>query len=147
MIARHERTAAGAGVTFNVRIDPGADALTGDRARLEQALQNLAANAVRYAPRGSAVQLTARTGSLGSTPAVVIAVEDAGAGIASEHLPHVFDRFYKGDPARADVSGGSGLGLSIVKAIVERHGGRVAADSRPGRTVFELTLPMRQTSL
>jgi two-component system sensor histidine kinase BaeS len=69
-------------------------------------------------------------------------VEDAGAeGIAAEHLPHIFDRFYKADASRAGVTGGSGLGLSIVKAIVERHGGRISVTSRPGRTVFEMVLP------
>jgi signal transduction histidine kinase len=77
---------------------------------------------------------------------VALSVEDEGAGIADEHLPHIFDRFYKADAARvsdAGVSGGSGLGLSIVKAIVERHGGRISVASRPGRTVFEMVLPAR----
>ena len=63
-------------------------------------------------------------------------------GIAPEHLPHIFDRFYKADAARAGVTGGSGLGLSIVKAIVERHGGTMTGDQPPGRTVFEMVLPM-----
>ena len=71
---------------------------------------------------------------------VTLTVEDEGPGISAEHLPHVFDRFYKADTARAP-SGGSGLGLSIVKAIVERHGGRISVVSRPGRTVFEAWLP------
>jgi two-component system OmpR family sensor kinase len=71
----------------------------------------------------------------------VLSVEDEGPGIAPEHLPHIFDRFYKADAARAGVSGGSGLGLSIVKAIVERQGGRLTVESRPGRTVFEMTMP------
>src|SRR5205814_487024 len=75
--------------------------------------------------------------------AIRLSVEDAGAGIAPEHLPHVFDRFYNGDPARSGASGGSGLGLSIVKAIVERHGGALTVESRPGRTVFEMKLEGR----
>ena len=68
---------------------------------------------------------------------------DIGAGIAAEHLPHVFDRFYKADPARVRpaTEQGSGLGLSIVKAIVERHGGRIEVSSGPGRTAFTVTLP------
>jgi two-component system OmpR family sensor kinase len=70
---------------------------------------------------------------------IALAVEDEGPGIPEEHLAHVFDRFYKADASRAGVSGGSGLGLSIVKAIVERHGGEVSVTSRPGRTVFEIT--------
>lgn len=142
---RHERGAAAARISFTVTIEPGAETLYVDRARVEQAVQNLAANAVRYAPPGSVVALTAgRDGS-----EVTLTVEDEGSGVAPEHLPHIFDRFYKGDPARTDGSGGSGLGLSIVKAIVERHGGRVTAYSRQGpqrRTVFELRFPMRRTS-
>ncbi len=69
---------------------------------------------------------------------MVLSVEDEGPGIAVEHLPHIFDRFYKADASRAGVSGGSGLGLSIVKAIVERHGATVTVRSRQGRTVFEI---------
>jgi signal transduction histidine kinase len=71
----------------------------------------------------------------------LLSVEDSGPGIPPEHLPHVFDRFYKADASRVGVSGGSGLGLSIVKAIVERHGGSISVASNPGRTVFEIVLP------
>jgi two-component system OmpR family sensor kinase len=145
VLERHERAAAEGGIALAVTIGPGAETIHADAARIEQAVQNLAANAVRYAPRGTTVRLTARRAGSETT----IGVEDEGSGISPEHLPHVFDRFYKGDPARSDVSGGSGLGLSIVKAIVERHGGQVTAHSRQGvqpRTVFELTLPTPRTS-
>jgi signal transduction histidine kinase len=64
-------------------------------------------------------------------------VTDRGPGISPEHLPHIFDRFYKAESARTP-SGGSGLGLSIVKAIVERHAGTIAATSQPGRTEFQI---------
>src|SRR5580765_6811119 len=136
--ARHERAAQSAGVALQSAIDPRASQVTGDRNRLEQALQNLAANAIRYAPRGSTLRLVASPADHG----VALSVEDAGTdGIAAEHLPHIFDRFYKADASRVGVKGGSGLGLSIVKAIVERHGGRISVTSRPGRTVFEMVLP------
>jgi two-component system, OmpR family, sensor kinase len=138
--SRHERACADAGVRITTSIAPGAEAVEGDPDRLEQALQNLAANAVRYAPRGSAIALSARSSEGG----VVLAVSDEGpAGINAAHLPHVFDRFYKAEASRAvdAPSSGSGLGLSIVKAIVERHGGRLSVASRPGRTVFELAMP------
>ena len=144
--ARHERGLEQAGVTLYTSIEPDAGAITGDGPRLEQAIQNLAANAIRYAPRGSTIRLASRSSAApiatphGDAPAIVIAVEDEGAGIPPEHVPHVFDRFYKAQPAR-ETSDGSGLGLSIVKAIVERHGGRISVVSRPGRTVFELALP------
>jgi two-component system sensor histidine kinase BaeS len=137
VVARHEHAAAQAGVALEASGEPRAAIVRGDRDRLEQALQNLAANAVRHAPAGTTVRLRSRA----DEGQVVLAVEDAGPGIAPEHLPHIFDRFYKGDPSRTGASGGSGLGLSIVKAIVERHGGTLSVDSRPGRTVFEIRLP------
>jgi two-component system OmpR family sensor kinase len=136
VVARHERACQTASVRMVEAIQPGAETVRGDRDRLEQALQNLAANAIRYAPPHTTVRLTARP----SDGNVAIAVEDEGAGIDPAHLPHIFDRFYKADQAR-NGSGGSGLGLSIVKAIVERHGGRVTVDSRPGKTRFEIVLP------
>jgi signal transduction histidine kinase len=136
--ARHERACQTAQVTMTASVAPGAETVLGDRDRLEQALQNLAANAMRYAPPGSAVRLAARPAEGG----VVMSVEDEGPGIDPEHLGHVFDRFYKADASRNGdgTSGGSGLGLSIVKAIVERHGGDASVESRPGRTVFQFTI-------
>jgi len=144
-------------VTLTTSIASGAETVQADRDRLEQALQNLAANAIRYAPAGSTVRLTSTCSAAGAIPPpssdlegpgrrvahptcpVVLSVEDEGPGIATEHLPHIFDRFYKADASRAGVSGGSGLGLSIVKATVERHGASITVRSRPGRTVFEIT--------
>jgi signal transduction histidine kinase len=141
--ARHEHACRAAGITMARSIEQGAEAVAGDRDRLEQALQNLAANAIRYAPPGSTVRLRSQIADGG----VALSVEDEGAsGIAPEHRPHIFDRFYKADAARAaeaSVSGGSGLGLSIVKAIVERHGGRISVTSRPGHTIFQVFLPVR----
>jgi len=146
--ARHERACLEAGVTIDATIEPGAEIVSGDRDRLEQALQNLAANALRYAPRGTAIELRARPSdeiepSGLKAPGVVISVTDHGPGIDPEHLPHVFDRFYKADHARAQAHGepgGSGLGLSIVKAIIERHGGTVTVKSQPGLTVFQIVI-------
>src|SRR3954466_11776792 len=136
--ARHEHAAHSAGVVLAADIAPDAGEVTGDRDRLEQALQNLAANAIRYAPRGSTLRLAARA----ATSGVALSVEDEGTeGISEEHLPHVFDRFYKADASRAGVKGGSGLGLSIVKAIVERHGGTISGARPPGPKVFEMGLP------
>ena len=147
--ARHERAAATRGVAIVQQIEPGAERVRGDRDRLEQALQNLAGNALRYAPAGSTITLTAKPDDGG----VTMAIEDQGPGIDAEHLPHIFDRFYKAESSRAldradegagtphqTAANGSGLGLSIVKAIVERHGGRISVESRPGRTVFQFTI-------
>jgi signal transduction histidine kinase len=152
VLARHGRAAEQKGVGLSTGIAAGAEIVTGDPMRLEQALQNLAANALRHTPRGGRVALTAAF----EGGSIVVTVSDTGSGIAAEHLPHVFDRFYKVDPSRtgegaprhardgATDSGGagSGLGLSIVKAIVERHGGTVTATSRPGGgTTFTLKFP------
>jgi signal transduction histidine kinase len=139
VVARHERAVQDAGVAMRTRIEPGAETIDGDRDRLEQALQNLAANAIRYSPAGSVVELAARP----DRTDVVITVADQGPGIPPEHLPLVFDRFYKVEASRAQQSGagGSGLGLSIVKAIVERHGGTITVTSAPGRTEFAVRLP------
>jgi len=133
--ARHERELAGRRVTLTARVDAPAKFVTGDADRLEQALQNLAANALRYTPDGGQIQLTAtRNGA-----DVVITVRDNGPGIPPEHLPHIFNRFYKADAARK-AAGGSGLGLSITKAIVERHGGTISARN-DGGALFEICLP------
>ena len=131
---RHQRELGERGVRLTQRIDPGAAQLAGDPDRLEQALQNLAANALRHVPDGGAIALSAEPAG----GAVRIVVRDTGPGIAPEHLPLIFDRFYKGDAARS--SGGSGLGLSIVKAIIERHSGSITARNDRG-AVFEILLP------
>ncbi len=137
VVDRHGPQAAAAGVTLETAIVSGLEVITGDARRLEQVLQNLTANALRHTPRGGRVRLEAARDGGG----VALHVHDSGEGIAAEHLPHVFDRFYKADPARAD-AGGTGLGLSIVKAIVERHGGTVSAASTPGvATTFTVRLP------
>lgn len=133
---RHAKAAQDKNV--EIIIEPHDDIrMVGDPHRLEQALQNLAANALRHTPPGGAVRLHASR----EDGKVKITVADNGVGIPPEHLPHVFDRFYKADQSRT-LAGGSGLGLSIVKAIVERHGGSVAVRSRQGvETVFEIVLP------
>jgi signal transduction histidine kinase len=137
VVARHERFAETVQVTLETQVAPDARTVVADRTRFEQVLQNLAANALRYAPAGSTVMLQA----IQSGGSVSIRVSDAGPGIPPEHLARVFDRFYKVDSSRAAQfghEGGSGLGLSIVKAIVERHGARISVASEPGRTVFTI---------
>lgn len=110
----------------------------GDAGRLTQLLINLLDNALAHTtPEG---RITIR---LKPIPAhVVLQVEDTGSGIAPEHLPRLFERFYRADPARTRESGGTGLGLAIVKEIAEAHGGTVAVESTVGRgTLFTITLP------
>ncbi len=105
---------------------------------LSLALMNLLENAVHYSPDGSSVQVKAQAqGTM-----CVLSVQDAGCGIDAETLPHIFERFYRGDRSRSRESGGAGLGLAIVQAIMHRAGGTVTAASAPGEgSVFTLTLP------
>jgi two-component system, OmpR family, sensor kinase len=134
--ARHEREMAERRISMPRRIDPGVEIVRGDPDRLEQALQNLAGNALRYTPDGGEIALSA-------TPrdrTIVITVRDSGPGIPEAQLPQIFDRFYKADSSRRRATSGSGLGLSIVKAIVEHHGGTISARN-DGGAVFEITLP------
>ncbi len=137
--ARHEHNARRKGVKMSLSLGAGAEILYGDALRLEQALQNLAANALRHTPAGGEIEIRADL----SETCMALSVRDTGRGIPREHLPFVFDRFYKVDPARAGSGAeGSGLGLSIVKAIVERHGGTISVTSHPGvSTVFTILLP------
>jgi two-component system sensor histidine kinase BaeS len=133
--SRHERELTTRSIDFVSEIGPGAETAYGDPDRLEQALQNLAANALRHTPDGGAIALSAEVAG----GRLRLRVRDSGPGIHPDHLPLIFDRFYKADASRK-ASGGSGLGLSIVKAIVERHGGSISARN-DGGAVFEILLP------
>ena len=97
----------------------------GDADRLEQVLRNLLTNARRHTPAGGRIIVAASRCGAG----VRIVVADTGSGIAAEHLPHVFDRFYRADQSRARATGGAGLGLAIVRQLVTAHGGTVTAAS------------------
>jgi two-component system OmpR family sensor kinase len=134
-------------LTVDAGVTPPDLEVYGDPQRLEQALQNVAANAVRHTPPRGRIRLEAARVAH-PQPGVRIAVRDSGPGIPPEHLPHVFDRFYKADASRTGDASGSGLGLSIVRAIVERHGGSVtAANADGGGTVFEILLPESRDGL
>jgi len=141
--ARHERESERKRITLTTSIAPGAEIVYGDPLRLEQALQNLAANALCHTPPGGRVELKAEI----DQGEIVLSVRDTGPGIPAEHLPFVFERFYKVDPSRANDAPGSGLGLSIVRAIVERHGGTIEVNSgREGGSGFTIRLPAGTSS-
>jgi signal transduction histidine kinase len=137
VVTLHEDDCTARGIQMTVQAADGLHVL-GDSFRLEQALQNVTANALRHTPPGGSVRLAAdRVGNR-----VVLTVTDSGEGIEPEHLPLIFDRFYKASSARGTATVGTGLGLSIVKAIVERHGGRVTASSIVGEgTTIRIELP------
>ncbi|WP_328926493.1 HAMP domain-containing histidine kinase [Streptomyces sp. NBC_00190] len=128
-----------------VRVDP---------ARIQQVLVNLLANARTHTPPGTTVTAhvslaapavapaAARAAAAGGeTSAVRLLIEDDGPGIPPDLLPHVFERFARGDASRSRAAGSTGLGLAIVQAVVTAHGGRVGVRSEPGRTCFEVLLP------
>lgn len=125
-VAAFEARASAEGIELSSRVEPGCQ-VDADEGRLRQILAALTDNALRHTLRGGRVRLVGRkAGRL-----VRVEVEDSGVGILPEDLPRVFDRFYQADPSRDRRTGTSGLGLSIVRALVEAHGGRVGAENRP----------------
>ena len=135
------------GLEFVVDVPENLPLIAVDQEGLAQALQNLLENAFRHTPAGGVITVSAGVMALPKdSPAYVwIAVQDTGEGIPPEHLPYVFERFYRVDPARNREDGRTGLGLSIVKAIIEAHGGQVRAESEgvPGQgSKFTIMLPL-----
>ena len=129
------------GITLNVRLDPSASSASCDSVRIQQVVWNLVSNAVKFTPKGGRVDVTLSR----ERSSFQIQVSDNGQGISPELLPYVFDRFRQSDSSMRRRFAGLGLGLSIVKYIVEAHGGTVEADS-PGEgkgSTFTVRLPIR----
>jgi two-component system phosphate regulon sensor histidine kinase PhoR len=125
------------GIALRSEFAPDLPAVSGDARRLEEALRNLLDNALKYTPAGSVVvRATRRDGE------IEVVVRDTGIGIPEADLPRVFERFYRVGKDRSRETGGTGLGLAIVKHIVERHGGRVRAESDADGTSIYFTLPV-----
>jgi signal transduction histidine kinase len=113
-------------------------AVCADEGLLSQVWVNLLHNAIKFTPDGDAVSVKLESTGDGAT----VTISDNGAGIGKEDLPHIFERFYKADKARDRSLGGNGLGLSLVKKIIELHEGKISVDSEPGKgTTFEIFLP------
>ncbi|MCL2492729.1 MAG: HAMP domain-containing histidine kinase [Clostridiales bacterium] len=111
--------------------------LNGDEDLLSQVWVNLLHNAIKFTPESGRIHISLAA----ENGAVIIRISDTGVGIGKEDLPHIFERFFKADKSRDRALGGNGLGLSLVKKIVELHGGRISVESEPGRgTVFEIRL-------
>ena len=116
----------------------GGPELNADPEALREVFTNLFDNALRHTPPGGRITVSVEAAPAG----VIVAVADTGSGIAPEHLPRIFERFYRADPGRSREEGGTGLGLAIVKHLVEAHGGRVEARSTPGQgTTIRMFFP------
>ncbi len=127
------------GLALAVALPAGLPLVDADPERVGQVLRNLLANAFAYTPAGGRIIVTAETWP----GQVAVSVRDTGAGIAAEHLPHIFDRFYRADRARARPTGGAGLGLAIARQLIRAHGGDITAASEPGAgSMFTFTLPV-----
>jgi signal transduction histidine kinase len=127
------------GVQFSVDIDPAVTAIAGDSARLQQILWNLLNNAIKFNRPGGRIDVHLRR----NTSGVQVSVDDTGRGIGAESLPHVFEKFWQGDPSTTRAAGGLGLGLAITKHLVELHGGEIEVSS-PGEglgSTFTVRLP------
>ena len=127
-------------VAISADVPPGLPAVRGDEDRLCQVLLNLVGNALQYTPSGGAVAVRAWR----EQNRVQISVSDTGIGIAAEHLPRLFDRFYRVDASRSRAGGGTGIGLTIAKHLVEAHGGTITAHSAgPNKgSTFTVNLPL-----
>jgi len=125
-------------IVLDTSIDADADTVYADRTALEQILLNLVENALRHTPEGGRITIETRPDDQG----VRLFVKDTGSGIPPEHLPRIFERFYRADSGRSRDTGGTGLGLAIVRHLVEAHGGSVRADSEVGAgATIEIFLP------
>ena len=117
------------GVHVHTDVEPGPLLVNADPDRLAQVVRNLLSNALRHTPEGGRIDIRA----FRQDGHVCVEVQDTGPGIPPEHLPHVFDRFWRGDPSRARETGGSGLGLSIARSLIHAMGGRIGVNSQVGQ--------------
>lgn len=135
------------GCSVERHVEPGLPPVFGDPVALRHALQNLLANAVKYGAAGGWIGISARHAAIKKRPGIEIQVEDRGPGILPQELGLIFDPFYRGKKAIDDQIHGTGLGLTLVKRIVEAHGGTVAAHSAPGKGArFVVRLPAFATA-
>jgi signal transduction histidine kinase len=130
-------------VTLEGQADPTVDPVVMDAQQIGRVLSNLVGNALRHTPPQGTVRVQATAQPGGAR----VEIQDTGEGIPAQDLPHVFERFYRGEKSRSRATGGAGLGLAIAKEIVEAHGGTIDVESQPGEgTRFAFTLPGSKTS-
>ena len=124
-------------LTLKLQPDPNLNRslVTTDRALLARAVGNILENALHYAPQGASVTVTTNRSAEAEARSYHIAIHNTGPGISSEELPHMFERFYRGEAARDYRVPGAGLGLAIAQTIMQRLNGRLTVDSQPGQGV------------
>jgi signal transduction histidine kinase len=139
VLSEIEVAGADRGVRFEDVVPDDLPPVLADPERVHQVLYNLLDNAVRFTPSGGRVSVGAQR----VNGVCEVSVADTGAGIEAEHLPRLFERFYRADAARSRGDGGTGIGLAIARSVVEAHGGRIRAESEPGRgSRFTFELPV-----
>jgi signal transduction histidine kinase len=116
-------------VTLTLATPPGGAMGKWDRRRIDQTITHLLDNALKFTPRGGRIEVEVS----GAAAEVLVEVRDTGPGIAPEHLPHIFEKFYQADPILTRSHNGAGLGLSLCKSFVEAHGGYIGAMSEVGQ--------------
>ncbi len=140
-VSQAEVIARGKNITLNTNIADGLPEIEADGRRIEQVVANLLDNAFNHTPSGGTVTVAASA----DTDGVMVSVADTGEGIPAEHLPYIFERFYRVDDARSRKTGGAGLGLAIAKQMVELHGGKIWVESEVGKgSKFYFTLPEKR---
>jgi two-component system phosphate regulon sensor histidine kinase PhoR len=149
MLASFEIRARDRRVSMHFAVDEGLPRIIGDAGQLEQVLQNLLDNALKYGREGGVVRLSLRRAAPGGRwpmrPGVVLSVADDGPGIPRRHLPRLTERFYRVDSGRSRAVGGTGLGLAIVKHVINRHRGQILIESEEGQgATFSVWLPLNE---
>jgi len=137
VVEKYAEVAAKLHVDLRLSPTPGLSPVSGDAKSLERALMALVDNALKFSPKGGGVEIR-----LSETPeGILVAVEDHGIGIAKENMPRIFDRFYHLEKHEDDLFGGIGLGLAIIRQVIEQHQGRLDVVSEPGKgSTFTMTL-------
>ena len=126
--------------TFKVDVPDGLAKIELDKDKIDQVMENLLCNAIKFSPEGGKIAVFLKK----ADRLVKISLADTGMGIPKKDLPHIFEKFYRADNASIQAIGGTGLGLGIVKYIVESHGGKISVESETGRgSTFSFTLTMR----
>jgi signal transduction histidine kinase len=139
MLALYRPRFEAKGISVETRFAPEAERISADRDKILQALRNLVENAWKYTPAGGRVTVATEPAGAG----IRVVFTNSGAGISETDLPYVFERFFRGDRSRSREGGGAGIGLAIVKELIEAHGGQVGAESSGGQTRVWFILPKR----